>query len=205
MDKKNYYAIIPANVRYDSSLTPNAKLLYGEITALCNEKGYCWSSNSYFSDLYQRSKGTVSRWIASLEKQGYIKTELIYAENSKEVKSRKIFLTPMGINEYTYGQKCGEGIGKNDKDNNTSINNTINKPIGQIPNFEDFLNYALEKKENLCEESVRLKYDSWIENGWKTGKDRKIKNWKSSLLNTIPYLKEKEKKVKLNATNPNRK
>ena len=71
--QKNYYAIIPADVRYDKRLTPLARLLYGEITALCNEKGYCWASNSYFAELYEVSNNTISSAIKQLEECGYIK------------------------------------------------------------------------------------------------------------------------------------
>ena len=47
----SYYGIIPANVRYDKDLQPNAKLLYSELTALTTKRGYCFSSNLYFAKL----------------------------------------------------------------------------------------------------------------------------------------------------------
>lgn len=86
--KKSYYAVIPATVRYDNNVVPSAKLLYGEITALCNEKGYCWATNDYFSKLYSVSKRTISTWIKSLCNAGYISAELVLDNSSQKVKMR---------------------------------------------------------------------------------------------------------------------
>ena len=58
--------------------------------------------------------------------------------------------------------------------------------------WEDFKSYALSKKDNLDIDVLRLKYDSWIESDWsvnRNGKQQPIKNWKSTLLNTIPFIK----------------
>ena len=117
--KKSYYAVIPASVRYDESLPPNAKLLYGEITALCNAEGYCWASNKYFADLYGVSIVSIKRWIKALIDSGYITSQLIYKEGSKEVDTRYIQIcTEGGIKNDTTS-----GI-KNEPDNNTSSFNT---------------------------------------------------------------------------------
>jgi hypothetical protein len=86
-NKKSYYAIIPADVRYDKKLKANAKLLYGEITALCNEKGYCWANNQYFAKLYEVNTLTISRWISQLSLKGYIKISVdIAAGNKRKIK-----------------------------------------------------------------------------------------------------------------------
>lgn len=66
--------------------------MFGEITALCNDKGYCWASNSYFEQLYGVSKQTIINWINSLKKGGYIKTKIEYESNSKTVKQRTIYI-----------------------------------------------------------------------------------------------------------------
>jgi SOS-response transcriptional repressor LexA len=89
----NYYAIIPANVRYDKQLPPTARLLYGEITALCNKEGYCWASNRYFADLYDIDTSTVSKLIKALETNGYITTEIVYKTGTKQIDQRRIRLT----------------------------------------------------------------------------------------------------------------
>ena len=73
---RGYYSILPANVRYDKNLNASTKLFYAELTALANEKGYCWASNGYFADLYGVTKQTISVWIKLLRDKGYIKTKI---------------------------------------------------------------------------------------------------------------------------------
>lgn len=133
--KKNYYAVIPASVRYDKELPMGARMLYGELTALSNEKGYCWATNKYFAELYDVTTVTVSNWISKLEARGHIRRVIVYAKNSKEIEERRIYIVG-GIKENfnTPQRNFGEGlkenfntpIKENFKENITSFNNTSN-------------------------------------------------------------------------------
>lgn len=200
---KNYYAIIPANVRYDKNLTPNAKLLYGEITALCNEKGYCWANNSYFSELYGVSKKTISNWISSLDERGFIKSEMIYKENSKEIRERRLYITRMEKDFVTYGRNVLNPTEENFhtpmeekvKDNNTSFNNTSNNtrdikdiveqsPTTPIPYNEviDYLNQKTGKNfkhtSKVTQRHIRARLaEGFTVNDFKKVIDNKCSDW----------------------------
>ena len=135
-EKKSYYAIIPANVRYNKELPPNAKLLYGEITALCNSEGYCWANNKYFADLYEVTNASISKWIKMLCDAGYIKSQIFYKEGTKEIDKRRITIVNDPIKEKLntssknvndpIKEKLNTPIKEKLKDNNTSFNNTSN-------------------------------------------------------------------------------
>lgn len=114
-EKPNYYSIIPANVRYDDRLTASEKLLYGEITALCNKEGYCWASNSYFAELYGVHKNSISRNISHLIECNYISIE-IFKNDKNEIVKRKIYI----------------GLIANNKIVNLPINKNVNPPINEI-------------------------------------------------------------------------
>lgn len=127
MDEKNnvnYYAIIPATVRYSTQLKPNEKLLYGEITALSNNLGYCYAQNRYFANLYGVSIETVSRWISHLQQLGFIQIE-IKRNEKKEVIARYLYIVDVPSlqkNQYPSPPKYHEGIDENVKKNNINLN-----------------------------------------------------------------------------------
>ena len=75
LQKPGYWAVLPAVVRYDPELPPNAKILYAEISSLTDQRGFCYASNAYFMELYGMGARTVSRLISLLQSSGYIRIQ----------------------------------------------------------------------------------------------------------------------------------
>ena len=82
---------------------------------------------------------------------------------------------------------------------NDNVNVSVNDNVinNNIPTFEDFKMYAWSKKKDVNMEALKLKYESWVENGWKDGNDKPIKNWKTKILNSLPYLKERKQTFRI--------
>lgn len=151
-EKPAFWAILPATVRYDENLSSTAKLLYAEISALQEAKGYCFAKNEYFSHVFGVNKRTVQRLIRELETRGHIlvqfaaeaggdlvrkictvtRTETATADTPEDTVAK----FTGGDKNVTPRQECHEGDDKNVVEgaakmspiNNTSINNTSITP-----------------------------------------------------------------------------
>ena len=176
MDKPNYYAILSAEVRYDDRLRPMVKLMYAEITALCNMNGVCFAKNRYFANLYNKGKGSISGYIKELIKYGYITTEYTYKEGSKEIDNRyiKILKGGISIKDITPLQKIEQTNTITNNTNNTYSNTIVRfKP----PSLELVKEYCNERKNTIEAESFISFYES---KGWMIGKS-KMKDWKAAI------------------------
>jgi ribosomal protein S8 len=189
MEKPSYFAILTADVRYDKTLKPLARLLYAEITALCNKEGYCWSSNQYFADLYEVDPKTVSGWIGQLKTKGYITVQLEYKEGTKQVLKRYIRINEGGMDKIMDTlpiKKCipspqndGDPPHKIMEDNktiNNTFNNTTNKGTRFTPPSVDEVNDYCNQRNNLVDPQTFI--DFYQAKGWMVGKN-KMKDWKA--------------------------
>ena len=141
-EKPNYYAIIPADVRYDEKLKLGEKMMYGEITALSKKNGICYASNNYFAKLYNVSPQAISKWIKNLEKNNYI--SISYERDGKAIIKRNISMVSTQVDRVSTEVEGGinsglEGYQQEIKENNTSNNNTsINNKEIYKERFEVF-------------------------------------------------------------------
>lgn len=167
MDDKNtrpaepapgYYAVIPAQVRYDDRLSGKAALLYGEITALASAEGYCWASNSYFAELYHVQPATIRNWIKDLEDCGHIRREELRDPETNELIQRRIWI----VNPPSYflppsGEKTTDPPSQKQHQNNIDYNITPYSP----PKGDGEGGAKKEKKPTLAQQR-----EQWFDCLW---------------------------------------
>ena len=191
-EKPNYYAVIPATIRYDKDLKANAKLMYGEITALSSKYGECTASNNYFARLYEVNPSAISKWITELKEKNYIEVE--YKTKGKEIETRIIKIIGTDIWKEVF-PKEQEGYFQKSKENNTSINNTskeknIKKESFKKPTLEEVVAYCKERNNTV---DAKRFFDYYDTDNWKD-----VKNWKKKLITWEmhqPKKKDREKEI----------
>jgi hypothetical protein len=171
MQKPNYYAVIPADVRYSKKLTPNSKLLYAEITALCNMNGKCTASTEYFCRLYEVSRVSIQKWLKILEDNNYIKRVNTYRPYSKQIEARVITL----VNNSTKAKLTDN---TNINITNTNLTDSNKKALFKKPKLDEVKNYCILRKNNIDAEAFISFYES---KDWMIGKN-KMKNWKQAIV-----------------------
>tara|TARA_R100000935_G_scaffold33135_1_gene53635 strand:- start:578 stop:1186 length:609 start_codon:yes stop_codon:yes gene_type:complete len=167
-DKPNYYAILTAEVRYSKALTPNAKLLYAELTALCNMNGKCTASTEYFCRLYEVSRVSIQKWLKNLEDNNHIRRVNIYKQGSKEILTRVITLVNTPSKE-----KLTDNTNINIT--NTNLTDSNKKAFFKKPSLDEVKNYCILRKNNIDSEAF---IDFYSSKNFMIGKN-KMKDWKA--------------------------
>ncbi len=167
------FSIVPDFILRKSNISWGQKLMFGEIVGLSLQMGYCYASNKYFSMRYGIDISTVSRWISKLESCGLIIRKLIFNQNSKEVKERRIFINSekLEIKQFLklYMQNCTEGIGKNAttppckkvKVNNKYLNNIC---LNNLETKRNNVFLTTDEHKILLKKFGQKKFDSGLEN-----------------------------------------
>ncbi len=176
--KPGYYAVIPADVRYDEQLKPNAKLLYGEISALIGADGFCYASNAYFQNLYGLSERGVRGIISDLKNHKYIRVEFD-RDASGQVLGRRIYLNVSAPEEQppakicpTPGKDLPEGGAENCR--YTNLSNTVDKKKNKK-----------RKAEPLTDEEMNPLFVDWIRSVASPDWSRDVMNELYSLLGSF--------------------
>lgn len=129
--------------------------------------------------------GNLKRWQPDLYKKVTI-GELSLNEAENIAKESHPDRTPIAKGSQNIAEKNRKEEKRKEKNN---------KP--PIPPFQEFQEYAIKKASEtnikIDPTKLKLKYEAWKEAGWETGKGNKIKNWKTTLLNTLSFLQPEQK------------
>lgn len=178
-EQPNFFAIIPASVRY-SDICPNAKLLFGELTALTQREGYCWASNKYFAELYHADPTTISEWFRQLKEKGFVSIEIDQSAGNL----RKIRIAiPLLVNTSSgkaedpssgkaeHNNTVGRNTKKEDKEGRFALSDVVERKSKNKATQDDLESFAIE--EGMPKSDGTAMFLHFEEKAW-----AKVKDWK---------------------------
>ena len=185
---------IPKEIWLSKDLTLQEKVFLVEISSLDNENG-CFASNGHFADFFGISKTRVSLVIKSLINKGYIISDIIYKEGSKEILKRVLkesYIPPLTKVKYPTQQKLKGNNTFNNTTNNTFNNNgsflqktTPKKTI--LQRKEDFKEKIRTFVNDYDKQELIKFYEYWSEAG---DNDKKMKFEKEKSFNCSLRIKK---------------
>ena len=66
------YIKVPVAISGSVALNLGAKMLYGAVAALCNNKGFCWANNAYLAKTLGVTTRSITRYLAQLRDAGLV-------------------------------------------------------------------------------------------------------------------------------------
>lgn len=158
---------IPAERWLDRTLSPNEKVMLGEISSLETGPRGCYATNAHFAEFFDLSISRVSEIISGLVDKGHLRVELI-REGKRVVERRLRLVDPFGFPNTPSGNaanpfgKDGEPPSENTQGNNTHSNNTKsikNTPASgakKVPSDEGFEQFwKLYPKKKARKDAVK--------------------------------------------------
>lgn len=183
-ERPSNHTILPAIVRYCEEITDFERVLFSEIGALTNQKGYCTASNRYLADIFRKEPQHISRSISKLAEVGFLHCALIL--EGRQVIERRIFLS----DQLAAIQKAGGSTTDVDRGSTNNVNrgsttdvkenNTISIHSNNTPHFENAerdRKKAVPQKRKKAVDSSEAFNQFWTVYGYKKDKTAALKAW----------------------------
>lgn len=168
---------IPAEVWFDSQLSPLDKIILAEIDSLDVDDHGCYASNEHIAQFCQCSERKVSDSISRLKKMNYI--EQISFDGRTRLLRSSMAKTAMRTHKICYADT--QNLLHSNIDSNIDSNIYVPKDDknGKFckPSVEDVAKYIAEKHLRVDAEVFVDYYES---NGWKVGRNP-MKDWKAAV------------------------
>ena len=138
---KNYYGILPANIRYSKVLSSQCKILFCELTSMIDSNNQCIVSAKELSETFDWDLEGIERILQQLEKENFILAEKVVEQKSIRWKISLLF--PERI------------ILKNDEPKKEVKTETV-KPIKELSAEEKLRTHFTKELAELQEQNPKL-------------------------------------------------